>query len=166
MSIANNGSTSLNGIIGIASNVRTGDNPLYLFTDFIEMYPQFGPDTNNAYLIPEVIVQVYINLAVACIKEARWKAYWKIATGWFIAHFCSLYLQGTADPNSGAAGVLAAGQAKGLNTSESVADVSVSMDYNQIGADLEGWAAWKLTIYGQQLATIGKLVGKGGMYVY
>jgi hypothetical protein len=166
MSIANNGRLSASGIIGIASNVRTGDNPLYLFTDFILVYPQFGPDVSNSYLIPEIIVQMYIDLAAVCIKETRWKAYWKIATGWFVAHFCTLYLQGMADPNSGAAAVLAAGQAKGLNTSESVGDVSVSMDYNTIGQDLEGWAAWKLTIYGQQLATIGKIVGKGGMYIY
>lgn len=166
MTISNDDSLSVSGIIGDASNIRTGSNPPFSFADFIEMYPQFGPDTNTLYLVPQVITQMYIDLADACIKEARWHSYWKIAMGWFIAHFCTLYLQGTADPNSGAAAVLAAGQAKGLNTSESVGDVSVSMDYNSIGEDLNGWAAWKLTIYGQQLGTIGKLVGMGGMYVY
>ncbi len=166
MSIANNGNTSISGIIGTASNVRTGDNPSFLFSDFIIMYPQFGPASDDTFLVPEIIIQMYIGLADACIKEVRWKAYWKFATGWFVAHFVTLYLQGTADPNSGAAAVLAVGQAKGLNTSESVSDVSVSMDYAEIGKDLDGWAAWKLTIYGQQLASVGKLVGKGGMYVY
>ncbi|NOU95596.1 DUF4054 domain-containing protein [Paenibacillus sp. LMG 31456] len=158
--------TPNSGIIGIASNIRCGNNPPFLLNDFFAMYPQFGLSVDGNYTIPPEITQIYINLADACIKESRWRSYWTIAMGWFVAHFITLYLQGTADPNSGSAWVMAAGQAKGLNTSESVADVSVSMDYNQIGQDLEGWAAWKLTIYGQQLATIGKLVGKGGTYVY
>ncbi|NHN33538.1 DUF4054 domain-containing protein [Paenibacillus agricola] len=157
---------SINRIIGEASNIRVGTNPVFALADFYEQYPQFGPNTEGAFLVPEVIMQMYLDLADACIKEARWRKYWLVAMGWFVAHFLTLYLQGTADPNSGAGAALAAGQAKGLNTSESVGDVSVSMDYNQIGQDLEGWAAWKLTIYGQQLASIGKLVGKGGMYIY
>jgi hypothetical protein len=35
-----------------------------------------------------------------------------------------------------------------------------------IADDLEGWAAWKLTTFGQQLATFGKLIGSGGMVVW
>lgn len=155
-----------NGIIGDASNIRVGSNPPFLFTDFLEVFPQFGLNGSGVEIVPEPIIQMFIDLADACIKEARWHSYWKIAMCWFVAHFCTLYLQGLTSPESDAAAVMAAGQAKGLNTSESVGDVSVSMDYNQIGQDLDGWAAWKLTIYGQQLATIGKMVGKGGMYVY
>ncbi|WP_205127114.1 DUF4054 domain-containing protein [Paenibacillus ginsengarvi] len=130
------------------------------------MYPQFGPDGNGVYAVPVIVMQMYLDFASTSIKEARWHSYWKVAMCLFIAHFCALHAQSVADPEGGAAAVIAAGQAKGLNTSESVGDVSVSMDYNTITQDLEGWAAWKLTIYGQQLATIGKLVGKGGMYVY
>ncbi|WP_419877677.1 DUF4054 domain-containing protein [Brevibacillus centrosporus] len=166
MSIANGGTMSAAGIIGVASNVRTGSSPAFTFDDFIAVYPQFGPNTEQAYVIPQAIVQMYIDLADACIKEARWRAYWKVAMGWFVAHFCTMYLQGTADPDSGAAGVLQAGRARGLITSKSAGDVSVSTDYSMVAQDLEGWASWKLTTYGQQLATIGRLVGKGGMYVY
>ncbi|USG65168.1 DUF4054 domain-containing protein [Brevibacillus ruminantium] len=166
MSIANNINTSVSDIIGIASNIRTGSNPPFTFEDFIAVYPQFGPDDTGKTVIAQPIVQMYIDLANACILQARWHSYWKVAMGWFVAHFCTLYLQGTADPNSGAAGVLKAGQTRGLATSKSVGDVSVSIDYSLIAQDLDGWAAWKLTIYGQQLATIGRLVGKGGMYVY
>jgi hypothetical protein len=166
MSISDNRGSTYAGIIGNASNIRVGSNPTFLLTDLYVFYPQFGPDKNGDLLIPELIMQMYIDLANACIKEARWHSHWKIAMGWFVAHFLTLYLQGTANPDSGAGAVIAAGQAKGLNVSEAVADVSVSMDYNSIGQDLEGWAAWKLTIYGQQLATTGKLLGRGGMYVY
>lgn len=172
--LSNDGQSPFNGNIGDASNIKSGSNSPFLLGDFLAMYPQFAQEsfvspnqfTEGANLIPEEIIQMYIDLADACIKESRWHAYWKVAMGWFVAHFCTLYIQGTADPTGGAAAVLAAGQVKGLNTSESVGDVSVSIDYNLIAQDLNGWAAWKLTIYGQQLATIGKLVGKGGMYVW
>lgn len=153
-------------IIGIASNIRSGSNPSFTYDDFIAMYPQFGPDASDKTTVPQEMVQVYIDLANACILQARWHAYWKVAMGWFVAHFLTLYVQGIADPNSGAAGVLKAGESRGLVASKSVGDVSVSRDYSSIASDLDGWAAWKLTAYGQQLATIGRIVGKGGMYVY
>ncbi|MGO4496416.1 DUF4054 domain-containing protein [Paenibacillus sp. 2RAB27] len=157
----------MNGISGDASNIRVGSNPPFVLSDFFDQYPQFGPNEDGDYLIvPTLITQMFIDLAHESIQEARWRSHWKIAMGWFVAHFLTMYLQGVADPNGGAAAVIAAGQAKGLNVSESVGDVSVSTDFSTIAQDLDGWAAWKLTIYGQQLATIGKLVGRGGMYVY
>lgn len=159
-------SINAGAVVSSASNVITGTNPPYVSSDFYESYPQFGPNTDGKYLVPQIVTQMYINLADACIKQARWNTAWEIAMGWFVAHFCTLYLQGTSSPNSGAGAVLAAGQARGLDTSQSAGDVSVSTDYNNIGEDLSGWAAWKLTIYGQQLATMGKLIGRGGMYIY
>jgi hypothetical protein len=174
--LSNDGQSPFNGIISDASNIKGGSNPSFQVSDFLAMYPQFAQESfvspnqidiaPNPNVVPEFIIQMYIDLANASIKQTRWQGYWQIAMGWFIAHFCTLYLQGIADANSDANAVLAAGQAKGLNTSESVGDVSVSIDYNLIAQDLNGWAAWKLTVYGQQLATIGKLVGKGGMYVW
>lgn len=156
------------GVASIASNIKNGTNPAYTLTDFYAMYPAFAPrgtEPDITYLMPEIILQMYIDLAHACIKEARWKAYWKIGMGFFIAHFATLYLQSVTDANSSAAQVIASGQAKGLTTSESAGDVSYSQDINAIAQDLDGWAAWKLTAFGQQLATFGKLVGKGGMYI-
>lgn len=117
-------------------------------------------------IIPVFIINMYIGLANNCVRQARWRSYWVVGMGWFIAHFLTLYLQSTTSATSPASKVIAAGQARGLTTSKSVGDVSGGYDYNLIGQDLNGWAAWKLTVYGQQLATIGKLVGKGNMYVY
>lgn len=168
-SLANVGQSVFTGIIGNASNIQSGSNPPFALSDFLSSYPQFGQvDVSGNYtgIIPLAVLQMYLDLANSSVNQQRWQSYWQTAMGWFIAHFCTLYLQGSANINSPAADVLAAGQAKGLNTSESVGDVSVGVDYNLVAQDLEGWAAWKLTIYGQQLATIGKLVGKGGMYVW
>lgn len=94
---------------------------------------------------------------------------WAMAMGFYVAHFCTLYLQSMADPNSGAAAVFEAGRAQGVIVSKSVGDVSVNYDPNLAGRDtptMAGWGAFHLTVYGQQLITFGRLVGKGGMYVY
>lgn len=153
-------------VITAASNIKTGDNPTFALKDFYIQYKQFGPNDDGDFIIPEIVMQMYLNLANASIKEARWHSSWKLAMGWFIAHFLTLYVQGMADPNSGAAGVLQAGKAKGLDTSMSAGDVSVSTDYSIIANGIDGWANWMSTSYGTQLATIGKFMGKGGMCVH
>ena len=156
----------INGLIGEASNLSLGSNPPYTIDDFLKVYSQFGKDSNDNPVISEIVLQMYINLATTCIKQDKWFESWEIAMGWFIAHFCTLYLQGTANPNSGAAGVLQAGQAKGLDTSVSAGGVSVSTDYGTVAQDLNGWAQWKLTLYGTQLASMARIIGMGGMHVY
>lgn len=154
------------GILADASNLKTGTNPPFTLDDFYLMYPQFGKDSDNNYVVPVEVQEMYLELANTCIKEAKWHKTWKLAMGWFIAHFLTLYVQGMVDPNSGAAAVLKAGQAQGLQTSMSAGDVSISIDYSTITTGIDGWAGWKLTTYGQQLANIGRLIGKGGMYIY
>lgn len=159
--------SNFNGIIGSASNIKTGTNPPFTLEDFYSVYPQFGLNTDtNTYNVPQIVAQMYLDLADASIKEVRWHKSWQIAMCNFIAHFLTLYLEGTTDPTSGAAGVLEAGKAKGLDTSVSVGGVSVSTDYSLIANTVNGWAQWQITTYGQQLSSIGKLIGKGGMYVY
>lgn len=166
MTVGNDINTTITDIVSTAANILICNTGSYQLSDFQTMYPQFGPDSSSSYLIPQPIQQQFINLAVQCINQSRWQDNWAIAVGWFVAHFCTLYLQGLSNANAGAAAVLAAGSARGLMTSKSVGDVSASIDYADIGKDLEGWAAWKLTIYGQQLATFGKILGKGNMYIY
>jgi hypothetical protein len=153
-------------IINDASNIRPGENPAYAVSDFLTVYPQFGEDALNKPIVDPEIIQMFIDLAQASVKQTRFRTAWKLAMGYFVAHFATLFLQGTSDPKSGAGAVLAAGQARGLKTSKSAGDVSISYDFNSITQDLNGWAAWKLTIYGQQLATLAKMYGKGGMGVW
>ena len=50
-------------------------------------------------------------------------------------------------------------------TSESADGVSYSRDGSALN-DLNGWAAFKMTTFGVQFATMAKLVGRGGMYVW
>ncbi len=163
-------------IIAVASNLRSGDNPPYSLADFYALYPAYGPreipggapgdDPVVTYLVDPMIIEMYIGLADAIVKENRWRKRWKFATGLFIAHFLTLYLQSLADANSTAAQAVAAGQTRGLMSSKSVGDVSVSYDFSTIAQGLDGWAAWNLTTFGQQYATLARIVGKGGMYVW
>ena len=75
-------------------------------------------------------------------------------------------MQSMVDADSPAASVVKAGQTQGLLASKSVDSVSASYDFSTALAGLESFAGWTLTIYGQQLATLARLAGRGGMYVW
>lgn len=149
-----------------ASNIVVSENPAFILSDFLAIYPQFGPNDLNVWRVPEVVLTMFMNMANHCVFEKMWGEQWKYAMCLFIAHFATIHLMGAADANSPAGAVLSAGKARGIETSKSVDSVSVSIDYSSISQDLNGWAAWKLTIYGTQLATLAKLTSKGAMYVY
>jgi len=159
-----------------AANLKRGDNPPYTMEDFFAAYPAFAPrrkedgETGDAMqvetLVPIELMAAYLAFAHACVRQTRWKSAWRMAMGWFIAHFCTLYLQSATESGATAKQVLAAGAARGLQASKSAGDLSISYDYSALTQDLDGWAMWKLTPYGQQLAALGRIVGKGGMYIW
>jgi hypothetical protein len=158
--------TNVNQVISDASNIRTGDNPSYIVADFLSAYPQFGNDSSGNPVMNTDIIQLYIDLADSCIKEARWHKSWKIAMGLFIAHWCILWLRSSASVDSGKDAIVQAGQTQGIITSESVDGVSYSMDVSQVMQDLSGYGAWTTTDFGVQLATLAKIYGKGMMLVW
>lgn len=121
------------------------------------MYPKFTD------LVPDAVLSAYITLASACLVQERYQEMWPIAMGWFIAHFLTLYLQSDGNPASTAAQAAAQGLSRGIQVATSVGDVSVS--YQAIEG-LDSWASWTLTTYGQQFATVAKVMGSGSMYVW
>ena len=100
---------------------KGGENPPFTLADFLKRYPQFET------ILPEEIIQMYLDFAHHCIKYSRWRNGFEIGIGLFVAHFCTLYLQSFSD--SSAQAVINAGQSKGLVTSKTVDGVSVSYDY-------------------------------------
>lgn len=42
------------------------------------------------------VTQLYINLAVASLVQARWQDIWPLAVAWFVAHYCTLYARSDA----------------------------------------------------------------------
>lgn len=147
-------------IIGAAANIKTGSNPSYTYADFIAFYPQFTD------VIDPVIVEQFISMANVTVLKDRWHESWQFGMALFIAHFSTLYLQAQTGDNPTAAQVVAAAQARGLQTSKSVGDVSVSYDFSHIVNDLSGWAYWKSTSYGVQFATMARMFAKAGSYIW
>lgn len=146
-------------IISGASNLLWGENPSYASSDFLAFYPQFD-------IVPELTIQLYMALANAAIREARYHAYWPLCMHLFIAHFLQIHLDASTPIGAPAAQVVEAGRARGLRTSTEVGDVSTNINFDPIVQSLGGWASWKLTMYGIQFATIAKIVGKGNMMVW
>lgn len=149
------------GLIANAANVKGGENPAFDTEKFYTYFPQFQGTMTNAPVLNQ-----FIAMATACVKITRWYDSWEYGMALFVAHFVTLYLQTMTGDNPTASQVIGAAQAKGLQTSKSVGDVSVSYDFSHIAEDLKGWAAWTTTEYGLQFATMAKMLGKGGMYVY
>jgi hypothetical protein len=109
---------------------------------------------NGAFLTPGVdytLVGATITLTVATTTRDTLYAVWPVQTQTF-----------TAAALNGAQ-IAAQGLAGGIQTSKSVGDVSVG--YQPLSA-LEDWGAWNLTSYGQQLATMARVIGSGPMLVW
>jgi hypothetical protein len=149
------------GIIAAASNVRTGGNPAYGVEDFLAAYPQFGGGA-----VPEAVLRALVNLAQSSIHKARYHDAWEICMGLYIAHWLTLYLQTAAKADDPVQKKVAAGLAKGLQTSKSAGDISVSYDFGSVSEDFAGWGTYKLTAYGQQFVTMARTFALGGMVAW
>lgn len=151
---------NLHGLTQTAANIVDSENPPFTAEDFRSLMPAFSTE-----IVSDAVLQHYIDQANAIVKEARWHELWKEGMRLCIAHFLVLHLQTNPPPDAGRMGIVNAGGVNGVATSKSVGGVSVSYDINVANGDLTGWAAWKLTVYGTQFATMAQLLGKGGMYV-
>lgn len=143
----------------IASNIREGENPAYTPSDFRGAMPAFNYD-----IISDETLEGFIEIANNIVSYPRWHNLWKEGMRLVVAHYATLFLQGPTYGMS-ASEIVNAGKVQGSVTSKSVGGVSVSMDNSSAISDLNGWGAWKLTVYGVQFAQLAKLVGKGGMYI-
>lgn len=153
--------TRVNPVIafGAASNIRDGDNPPYTVEDFRAIMPGFSEE-----IISTPQLQHIVDMAHSVVKEARWHGMWKEGMRLYIAHFATLFI-GTPQEGASRAEMQNAGKVPGAITNKTVGPVSVGYDVSQATSDLTGWAAFKLTSYGTQFATLAKLYGKGGMFV-
>ena len=149
------------GIIAAASNIRTGGNPEYTVEDFLAAYPQFGGGA-----VPDTMVKAWVNMARASIHKNRYHDAWEICMGLYIAHWLTFYLQMAASADDPLQKKIAAGLAKGLQSSKSAGDISVSYDFGSVNEDFAGWGAYKLTSYGQQFVTLARMYAIGGMVVW
>lgn len=163
---ANNADINLINFSG-ASNIFVSDNPEYTLQDFVIIFPLFDisaevPPSPDA--IPVEVFNLFKDMANASIKEKRYRSQWKYLMGLYIAHMLTLYLK-TSRGDPTAQNALATSISSGIATSKSVDGLSISYDLASITDDLPGYGTWKLTIYGQQLATLTKMFSHGGTWV-
>jgi hypothetical protein len=114
-------------------------------------------------LVPATALSTFIALASASLNQARWLEFWPQAMNLYCAHLCQLWLtsEGSAVTAQGAA--LLSGLARGITTSKSVGDVSVG--YQALAGDDE-YVDLNLTLYGQALIRLCKVVGRGLVLVW
>ena len=149
-----------------ASNIRGGENPPYSVSDFLDMFPQFGQKTDEtSWVVPEEIIQMWVDIARSSVYESRFHTMWKPAIGFFIAHWLTLYLETMSDPDSSLSNIINSGMAQGIQSSKSAGSLSVSYDFASFTDDFQGWGSYKQTAFGQQFITLAKMHTLGGMYV-
>jgi Protein of unknown function (DUF4054) len=112
--------------------------------------------------IPQAVLQMYINLAQACLDSARWLDIWPMAMALFVAHFTTLYLRSEGSVGSTPGRIAASGLTRGIMVSKGAGNVQSMIE---VPKGLEEWGAWTQTEYGTQLATFAKVIGMGGMYI-
>ena len=86
--------------------------------------------------------------------------------GLFIAHWLTLFLQTKSNADDPIRNIVNSGLAKGVQTSKSAGDLSVSYDFSAVAGDYEGWGTYKLTLFGQQFISLARLCCRGGMVVW
>ena len=148
-----------------ASGIKEPNNHTYTAAQFLAVYPQFGTIINNAPVIPEAVMEMFVELTNEVVSEQRFGAMWKNACGLYLAHMLTLWMTGNVPDPEGADDIVAAGTSIGSVTSESADGVSYSLDTSAV-QDLAGWADFKLTRFGVLYASIAKRLSKGGMYVW
>ena len=155
-------------IFGNPSNVILTDNPEYTLRDFRGIFPIFNiscADDADQDQIPYFVFSFFLSMANACIKEERYKSNWKYFMSLFIAHHLTLYLKA----NSGDPGIENALKNStptiGVAQSKSVDGLSISYEIINAANDLARYGTWNLTLYGQQLVTLTRPYGHGGMWV-
>lgn len=117
----------------------------------------------SAPFVPMIVINMYIALASASLVQKRWFDMWPLAVGWFVAHFCTLYLRSDGDTYSSAGRAAAAGLNVGITVSKGAGPVNQGL---QLVGGLEDWGMWASTTYGIQFAQMAKVIGGGPMLIY
>ena len=152
------------GVIARASNIgrESGDYTAEMFqADFPQFFKENGTPWVPAGMLSALIAQVN-----SSIQKDKWLESWRYAAGLYTAHLATMYLRsGMPAPSATISQAASAGQVIGTVKSASLGDASVSYDDSAATAGTEEWGILNATSFGQQLASMAKLVGMGGSYV-
>ena len=150
----------------VAANVpQPGERGDYTAEMFQTDFPQFYSSGDSpAPLLPEAMLQAFIDQANDSVLPSRWGSMWRYAAGLYVAHFSAMYLKTYTDGSSSPAQAANNAAQVGVVKTASMGDTSISYDNSAITAGTEKWGTWNATQYGAQLVTMARMVGMGGMY--
>lgn len=118
-------------------------------------YPEFG----STAFFPDPQVDYWLQTAALMLNEERWGTWYDLGISLYAAHNLSIERTAIKEGKVGNA----PGAAKGVQNSGSVDKVSYGFDTTT--ASEEGGGHWNLTIYGQRLYRMIKMVGAGPIQV-
>lgn len=146
----------------VAANIPApGESGNYTPEMFLADFPQFA-DGNGESICPETILEVFVAQANDSVLPSRWGTSWRYAAGLYVAHFVSMYLKTYAESSANPAAVARKAEQSGVVKRVQMGDTNIEYDNAAVTSATAEWGAWNATTYGQQLATMMRLVGMGG----
>lgn len=152
----------------LASGIVNGKRGAYTLEFFLEDYPPFKNKTDGTCFVPSPMMNTFLSMCNDIVSPDRWGESWRFAAGLFVAHYATLYLKTIQKNPNGSismASASASGQMFGVVTSSSLGDASVSYDTSAATNLTTNWGQWNLTAYGQQYASLAKMMCMGGAWV-
>lgn len=152
----------------LASGIVEGQQGAYTEAMFLEDYPPFKNKTTGENFVPTAIMNTFLAMCNDIVSPDRWGETWRLAAGLFVAHYATLYLKTIQNAPEGSVNisqVTAAGQMFGVVNSASLGDASVSYDTSAATQATQNWGQWNLTAYGQQYASLARMMCMAGSYV-
>lgn len=153
---------------GLASGIVDGQPGAYTASMFLEDYPPFKNKNTGECFVPTGMLNTFLSMCNNVVSPDRWGESWRFAAGLFVAHYATLYLktiQMNPEGSTNMAAASASGQMFGVVNSASLGDASVSYDTSAATNLTTNWGQWNLTAYGQQYASLAKMMCMGGAYV-
>lgn len=151
-----------------ASGIVDGQQGAYTEAMFLEDHPPFKNKTTGTNFVPSSVMTTFLNMCNDIVSPDRWGESWRYAAGLFVAHYATLYLQTIQNSPEGSTRMdqaSASGQMFGVVNSASLGDASVSYDTSIATNLTTNWGQWNLTAYGQQYASLAKMMCSCGCYV-
>lgn len=146
-----------------AANIPApGEAGNYTAEMFLQDFPQFT-DGGGEGLCPESMLELFVAQANDSILPSRWGTLWRYAAGLYVAHFASLYLKTFAESSESPAAASRGAEQSGIVKRVQMGDTNIEYDPSVVTAGTADWGMWNATSYGQQLASMMRQVGMGGM---
>jgi len=151
--------------LAAADMPSAGERGTYTAEFFLADFPQFKSVGTGNSIIPQHMLDMFVDYANSSVLPSRWGSTWRYAAGLYVAHYSAMYLK-TYSEGSVTPGIVAAkSQPSGTVKRANMGDTQIEYDNTAVTLGMEKWGEWNATLYGQQLIAQARFVGLGGTYV-